>query len=476
MVSFFDVVVYEFCKKAKECGVDIFRVFDSLNYIDNLELGIDAVKKAGGVAEAAISYTGDVSDLSRKHYNLDYYLDLTDKLVKAGIHILAIKDMAGLLKPKAATMLVGAIRKKYPDLVIHVHTHDTAGTGVASMIACAEAGADIVDAAIDSMSGLTSQPSMGAIVNALAGTPLDTGLNVEYIYSLNSYWEQIRLLYSPFDPNVKSSDSGVYLHEMPGGQYTNLLFQSQQLGLGEQWQEIKRAYRVANKLCGDITKVTPSSKVVGDFAQFIVAQKLTEQDIHEKAETLSFPQSVLEYFQGYLGQPPYGFLEPLRTRILDARRLPRITGRPGASMPPLDMNNLRISLEDQYGHEKIHETDLLSAALYPQVFEQFRKSLDTYGDLSTLPTRYFLTPLRVGQEFTFEIEKGKTLIVKLVAIGPLHEETQRRDVYFSLNGEARLISVVDEVSTKKEGVTKSLATRPKANPKEKGDVGAPMVI
>ena len=228
--SYPDNIVYEFCKKAKECGVDIFRVFDSLNYMDNLKLGIDAVKKAGGVAEAAIAYTGDVSDLSRKHYDLGYYLDLTDKLVSAGIHILAIKDMAGLLKPRAATMLIGSIRKKYPDLVIHVHTHDTAGTGVASMIACAEAGADVVDAAIDSMSGLTSQPSLGAICGAVAGTSLDTGIDPEVIYGLNSYWEQIRLLYSCFDPNVKSGDSGVYLHEMPGGQYTNLLFQSQQLG------------------------------------------------------------------------------------------------------------------------------------------------------------------------------------------------------------------------------------------------------
>lgn len=273
--SYPDNVIFEFCKHARLCGVDIFRVFDSLNYDENLILGIEAVKKAGGVAEAAISYTGDVSDLSRKLYDINYYLDLTDRLVAAGIHILAIKDMAGLLKPKAASMLIGSIRKKYPNLVIHVHTHDTAGTGVASMLAAAEAGADIVDAAIDSMSGTTSQPSMGAIVAALQGSPLDTGLSQENIFSINSYWEQIRLLYSPFDPNVKSCDSTVYLHEMPGGQYTNLLFQSQQLGLGEQWQEIKKSYRIANKLCGDITKVTPSSKVVGDFAQFLVLSRIS---------------------------------------------------------------------------------------------------------------------------------------------------------------------------------------------------------
>jgi pyruvate carboxylase len=372
--SYPDNVIYEFCKKAVSCGVDIFRVFDSLNYDENLLLGCDAVKKAGGVVEAAISYTGDVSDPSRKLYNLKYYLDLTDKLVAAGIHILSIKDMAGLLKPKAATLLIGSIRKLYPDLVIHVHTHDTAGTGVASMIACAEAGADIVDTAIDSMSGLTSQPSMGAIVGSLAGSDLDTGLNLDDIYAINSYWEQIRLLYSCFDPNVKSSDSTVYLHEMPGGQYTNLLFQSQQLGLGEQWSEIKKAYRVANRLCGDITKVTPSSKVVGDFAQFLVSQKLTEKDVYEKADSLSFPQSVLEYFQGYLGQPPYGFPEELRTKILDGRRLAKIEGRPGKSMPSFDLNALQTILEEQWGTEAIKSEDVLSAALYPQVFDAFKTS------------------------------------------------------------------------------------------------------
>jgi pyruvate carboxylase len=439
-------------------------------------MGIDAVKKAGGVAEAAISYTGDVSDLTRKMYNLDYYLDLVDKLVSYGIHILAIKDMAGLLKPKAATILIGTIRKRYPKLVIHVHTHDTAGTGVASMIACAEAGADVVDVAIDSMSGLTSQPSMGAIVGAFKGTELDTGINPEDIYSINSYWEQIRLLYSPFDPNVKSGDSGVYLHEMPGGQYTNLLFQSQQLGLGTQWVEVKQAYRIANKLCGDITKVTPSSKVVGDLAQFIVAQKLTEQDVIDRAETLSFPKSVLEYFQGYLGQPPYGFPEPLRSRILDSRNLTRIQGRPGSSLQPFDFANLRTTLEDKYGSDNVNDFDVMSSALYPQVYETFRDTLERYGNLSTLPTKQFLTPLKVGEEFSFEFDTGKTLIVKLVAVGPLNEETSNRDVYFSLNGEARLISIQDTTTNQSASKAKVLTSRRKANPKEKLEIGAPMVI
>ena len=213
----------------------MFRVFDSLNYDENLVLGIDAVVKAGGVAEGAISYTGDVSNPDRKRYDINYYLDLTDKLVKAGIHILGIKDMAGLLKPKAASLLVSAIRKRHPDLVIHVHTHDTAGTGVASMLAAVEAGADVVDLAIDSMSGLTSQPSLGAFVASLKGSALETNIDMDQLLVLNSYWEQMRLLYSCFDSGLKSGDSGVYVHEMPGGQYTNLLFQSQSLGLGSRW-------------------------------------------------------------------------------------------------------------------------------------------------------------------------------------------------------------------------------------------------
>ncbi len=357
-------MIYEFCKKAVSCGVDIFRVFDSLNYDANLILGIDAVVKAGGVAEGTISYTGDVSDPTRERYNINYYLELTDKLVKAGIHILGIKDMAGLLKPQAATLLISAIREQHPDLVIHVHTHDTAGTGVASMLAAVHAGADIVDLAIDSMSGLTSQPSLGAFVASLQGTQLDTNIDVSQLSILNSYWEQMRLLYSCFDPGIKSGDSGVYIHEMPGGQYTNLLFQSQSLGLGTRWMgeftqdserselsqwqtkffflffsffyfsffflkfiEVKKAYAAANNVCGDIVKVTPSSKVVGDLAQFMVSQKLTEQDIYREAETLSFPNSVVEYFQGLLGQPPYGFPEPLRTRILDSRKLKKIVGK-----------------------------------------------------------------------------------------------------------------------------------------------------
>ncbi|KAJ3340956.1 pyruvate carboxylase [Gonapodya sp. JEL0774] len=472
--SYPDNVVYEFCKVAREKGIDVFRVFDSLNYLPNLELGIDAVKKAGGVAEGTISYTGDVSDPRRTKYSLEYYIDLTDQLVKMGIHILGIKDMAGLLKPKAATMLVGAIRRKYPDLVIHVHTHDTPGTGVASMLACAEAGADIVDAAVDSMSGLTSQPSMGAIVAALAGSDHETGIPFENVSALNSYWEQVRLLYSVFDPGLKSGDSGVYLHEMPGGQYTNLLFQAHSLGLGAVWNDVKRAYIDANLLCGDIVKVTPSSKVVGDFAQFMVSNKLSKKDVEEKAGSLSFPTSVVEYFQGYLGQPPGGFPEPLRSKII--RNLPRIENRPGADLEPLDLTQLKQQLTEKYSKgsfgegtaDPIEDTDVLSAALYPAVFDEFRKALASYGDLSVLPTQYFLAPLQIGEEMQINVEVGKILFVKLLAIGPTDPLTGNREVFFALNGQTRMVQVHDDKAAVKA------IQRVKADPNKPGDVSCPM--
>lgn len=330
--------------------MDIFRVFDSLNYLPNLMLGIDAVGKAGGVIEAAISYSGDISDPSRTKFTLPYYLDLADELIKGGTHVLAIKDMAGLLKPRAATMLVDAIRQKHPDVPIHVHTHDTSGAGVAAMLAAAEAGADVVDVAVDSMSGMTSQPSMGAIVASLQGSELDTGIALETVSDYSAYWEQARTLYAPFEccVTMKSGNADVYLNEIPGGQYTNLQFQAYSLGLGDQFEAVKKAYREANLLLGDIIKVTPSSKTVGDLAQFMVQNKLSARDVTERADELSFPKSTVEFMQGYLGIPHGGFPEPLRSKIL--KGLPRIEGRPGASMPPMDLDHLKASLTDTYGN------------------------------------------------------------------------------------------------------------------------------
>ncbi|CAG8524585.1 7444_t:CDS:10 [Funneliformis caledonium] len=463
--SYPDNVIYEFCQKAKDHGMDVFRIFDSLNYIENMKLGIDAVKKAGGIVEAAICYTGDVTNPKRKKHDLQYYLVLTEQLVNLGIHVLGIKDMAGLLKPEAAKLLIGSIRQKWPDLPIHVHTHDTAGTGVASMLAAAAAGADVIDLAIDSMSGTTSQPSMGAVVSALEHTDLGTGIRLEDVHALNGYWEQARKLYSCFEAGVLSADSSVYEHEMPGGQYTNLMFQSAQLGLGKQWKEIKKAYTEANKLCGDIVKVTPSSKVVGDLAQFLVSNKLNYQDVIAKAKTLSFPTSVVEFFQGYLGQPYGGFPEPLRSDII--RDLPRIDGRPGATMKPLDLLELKKELVAKYGGS-IRDVDVVSAAIYPKVFAEYRENLEKYGDVSVIPTRYFLSRPEIGEELSIELEEGVTLIIKYLAVGPLNTTNGRREVFFELNGEARVVGVVD-TSAAVEHVQ-----RVKADPGNPGEVGAPM--
>ncbi|KAJ2002045.1 pyruvate carboxylase [Coemansia thaxteri] len=465
--SYPDNVVYEFCKQARQHGVDVFRVFDSLNYVENLKLGIEAVRQANGVIEATVCYTGDVANPA-KHpkYTLEYYLDLVDELVALDIHILGIKDMAGLLKPRAARMLVGAIRARHPDLPIHVHTHDTAGAGVAAMLACAEAGADVVDLAIDSMSGVTSQPCMGAFVAALEGTERDTGVSGEAIQALNAYWEQTRLLYSCFDPGVKAADTSVYQHEMPGGQYTNLLFQAQSLGLGSRWNDVKVAYTEANRICGDLVKVTPSSKVVGDFAQFMVSNHLTGDEVVERAATLSFPKSVVEFFQGFLGQPVGGFPEALRAAII--RDAPRIDSRPGASMAAFDFAQLRRDLEDKWGPGSIRDVDLLSAALYPAVFDDFQAQRQQFGNVSLIPTPLFLSPLEVNQEIQVQLEVGKTLIIRFIALGPLHTETAKREVYFEINGEPRIVTVVDQ-STQPEA-----KVRARADPAQKNQLGAPM--
>ncbi|CEQ38936.1 SPOSA6832_00411, partial [Sporobolomyces salmonicolor] len=454
-----------FSARAVENGLDIFRVFDSLNYIENMRLGIDAAKKAGGVVEAAICYTGDVAN-PKKHskYTLEYYLNFAQELVDCGIHVLAIKDMAGLLKPEAATMLIGALRKKFPDMPIHVHSHDTAGISASSMLACAAAGADVVDVAIDSMSGTTSQPSMGAVCAALEQTNLGTGISHENIQALNLYWSNVRTLYQCFDANVRSSDSGVFDHQMPGGQYTNLMFQSQQLGLSGQWKQVVKAYIDANDLCGDIVKVTPSSKVVGDFAQFLVANKLSKQDVIDKADTLDFPTSVVEFFQGYLGQPTGGFPEPLRSKVI--RDKERIDERPGAGMQPYDFAKARQELTEKFG-PTISSTDVLSYCMYPKVFEEFKEFQLKYGDLSSLPTRYFLAKPKMGEEMSVVIDQGKQLLVKWIATSSVNPVTGQREVLFELNGEARLVQIEDK-NAAIDTVKREKAT------KEPGSVGSPM--
>ena len=467
-----DNVIYKFCEVARKTGMDVFRIFDSINDMENMRLGIDAVRSAGGVAEGAISYTGDVSDGQRGPYTLEYYLKLVEELKAAGIHVLAIKDMAGLLKPEAARKLVSAIRSEHPELPIHVHTHDTAMTGVASMLACLESGADVVDAAIDSMSGTTSQPSLGAITESLRGTEMDTGMDLKEITLLNNYWEQARGLYAPFETGQKSGSSDVYVHEMPGGQYTNLLFQSTQLGLGDRWPIVKDRYAAANRLLGDIPKVTPSSKVVGDMAQFMVANDLTEEEVIAKASELDFPASVIEYFQGYLGQPPFGFPEQLRSAVLSKAPMlengkKAFDGRPGAEMAPMDFDAVRKQLEAKYGEGKVSDCDLMSYAQYPKVFEDFMDFKSEFDDVSSVDTRTFLRGLVPGETIAVDIAKGKTLYITLESVGELDEDGYR-SVNFELNGQKRSVRVHDKNSGVEDGV------RLKADPIRVGSVGAPM--
>lgn len=458
-----DNAIDHFVLQAKENGVDIFRVFDALNDLEQLKVGVDAVKKAGGVVEATVCYSGDMLQPGKK-YNLDYYLEITDKIVKMGTHILGIKDMAGTLKPSAAKLLIGSIRAKYPDLPIHVHTHDSAGTAVASMAACALAGADVVDVATNSMSGLTSQPSINALLASLDGE-INNNVDVNKVRELDAYWAQMRLLYSCFEADLKGPDPEVYQHEIPGGQLTNLLFQAQQLGLGERWAETKRAYREANYLLGDLVKVTPTSKVVGDLAQFMVTNKLNSDDVRRLASSLDFPDSVMDFFEGLIGQPYGGFPEPLRTDVLKNKRR-KLTCRPGLELPPFDLERIKEDLSSRFGD--IDECDVASYNMYPKVYEDFRKIREQYGDLSVLPTKNFLSPPAVGEEIVVTIEQGKTLIIKPQAIGDLNKDTGIREVYFELNGELRKVSVVDR-SQKVEAVSK-----PKADAHDPYQVGAPM--
>ncbi|XP_026741736.1 pyruvate carboxylase, mitochondrial isoform X2 [Trichoplusia ni] len=461
-----DNVVFKFCDMAVKNGMDVFRVFDSLNYLPNLILGMDAAGKAGGVVEAAISYTGDVSDPNKKKYDLKYYVNLADELVKAGTHVLAIKDMAGLLKPQAAKMLIGAIRDRHPDVPIHVHTHDTSGAGVAAMLACAEAGADVVDVAVDSMSGLTSQPSMGALVASLQGTKLDTNIALQTVSEYSAYWEQARTLYGPFEATatMKSGNADVYLNEIPGGQYTNLQFQAFSLGLGSQFEEVKKAYREANLLLGDIIKVTPSSKVVGDLAQFMVQNKLTADEIRARAEDLSFPKSVVEYLQGAIGIPHGGFPEPLRSQVL--KDMPRIADRPGKELPPLDFDKLKQDIVESY--PEVSDQDVMSAAMYPQVANDFFRIRDKYGPVKHLDTKTFLVGPKVGETIEVKIERGKTLDIKTIAVSDEMTAAGEREVFFELNGQLRSVFIRDE------NASKEMKIHPKAVKGDKNQVGAPM--
>jgi pyruvate carboxylase len=462
--SYSDNVIREFVREAYAEGVDIFRVFDSLNSIENMRVSLDAVLETGGVCEGAICYTGDILDKGRPKYSLKYYIGLAKQLEKLGVHFLAIKDMAGLCKPYAALELVSKLKEEI-DLPIHFHTHDTSGMNAASVLKAAEAGVDIADGAMAAMSGGTSQPNLNAIVAALRNTPRDTGLDSATLNDCSDYWETVRTYYLPFDSGPKAGNARLYEHEIPGGQYTNLREQAVAMGLGHRWREVERMYAEVNQLFGDIVKVTPSSKVVGDMTLFLMAKEMTPQDVLklDPHHDVAFPNSVVEMFSGVLGVPPDGW--PRKVQKILLRSAKPVKGRPSASMPAADFSEERESLEKKTGHA-VDDADLLSYLLYPEVFLKFDKFRQAHGDVSVLPTQAFFYGLKSGEEITVAIEAGKTLIIKYMTASEPHPDGTRT-LFFDLNGQPREVNVRDRSLRVVE------RAHPKADAAEPGQVGAP---
>ncbi len=462
--SYPDNVIVEFVREAHAQGIDIFRIFDSLNSIENMRVSIDAVLEAGAVCEPAICYTGDILDKRRPKYSLKYYVEMAKKLEKLGAHFLAIKDMAGLCKPYAAQELVKALHEEIA-IPVHFHTHDTSGLNAASVLKASEAGVDVADAAMAAMSGGTSQPNLNSIAEALRNTPRDTLLDIATLNECSDYWETVRTYYLPFDSGPKAGSARLYQHEIPGGQYTNLREQAVAMGLGHRWREVETMYADVNQLFGDIVKVTPSSKVVGDMALFLMANELQPSDIQKLDEKhdLSLPNSVVEMFSGVLGVPPGGWPKKLQKIIL--RGQPPLKGRPGENLEAVDFASEESVLEKKTGHV-VRRDELLSYLLYPEVFLNYDKFRQTYADVSVLPTPAFFYGLKPGEEITIEIESGKTMIVKFLTAGDAHPDGTRT-LFFELNGQPREVSVRDRALRVIE------RSHPKADPADAGQVAAP---
>jgi pyruvate carboxylase len=464
--SYPDNVVRQFVKQSAAAGIDVFRIFDSLNATDNMALAIEAVRNdTSAICEAAICYTGDILDPTRTKYSLQYYVRMARRLVEMGTHVLGIKDMAGLCKPYAAYALVKALKEEV-GVPIHFHTHDTSGVNAGSVLRAADAGVDIADAALASMSGMTSQPSLNGIAAALRNTERDTELDQEALDDLSRYWAAVRESYFPFEEGMKAPGPDVYEHEMPGGQYTNLRQQARNLGLDDRWQEVCDAYAAANRLVGDIVKVTPSSKVVGDLALFLVTNRLTAEDVMNARAPLAFPRSVVEMMQGYLGQPEGGWPKAFQELVLKSAHAEPIVGRPGAAIPPADFAAAAEEIQTKTRREAGDE-DVLSYLLYPQVYLDFQKHVVQYGDTSTIPTAQFFYGLQPGEETSIEIERGKTLFVKYLTTGEVREDGTRT-VFFELNGQPRAVTVADR------SVAATIKRHPKADPENAGHVAAPM--
>jgi pyruvate carboxylase len=460
-----DNVVREFVLEAARQGIDIFRIFDSLNWLPNMKVAMETVRETDRVCEAAICYTGDILDPARPKYSLSYYIKLARELEKMGAHTLAIKDMAGLCKPYAAYTLVKALREEI-GIPIHFHTHDTSGVNAASYLKASEAGVDIVDGALASMSGTTSQPNLNSLVAAVAHTERDSGLSIAELNKCSDYWETVRTYYLPFDNAPLSGTAEVYLHEMPGGQYTNLKEQAESMGLGGRWHEIARMYAEVNLAFGDIVKVTPSSKVVGDLAVFLVSHDLTVRDLErlEPDHNLTLPNSVVEMLSGSLGEPEGGWPERIQRIVLKGAK-PRV-GRPGEFLEPVDLKATQAAAEKKLGH-RISRTDLMSYLMYPEVFVKFAKARSAYSDVDVLPTPEFFYGLEKGQETSIELEPGKVLVLKLLTVSEAHADGTRI-VFFELNGQPR------EVRVRDKALKPLVAAREKADPAVLEQVGAPI--
>ena len=463
-----DNVVREFVKEAAQAGNDVFRVFDCLNWVPNMQVAMDAVNETGTVCEAAICYSGDILNPNRTKYNLKYYVDLAKQLEKMGAHILAIKDMAGLCKPEAATKLVSALKQEI-GIPIHFHTHDTNGIQAASYLKAADVGVDIVDCAMAPLSGGTSQPNLNTLSESLRFMERDTGLDSHVLDEIAEYWRVARQFYAPFESDELAGTADLYNHEMPGGQYTNLYEQARALGLEDRWAEVCRVYAEVNQMFGDIVKVTPTSKSVGDMALFMVANNLTANDVLNGDRELSFPEGVIDLLSGAMGQPPGGFPEKIQQRILGNRKA--FTERPGASLPPVDFGAAKEKVAGMVDGEPSHQ-DVLSYILYPKVFEGFAAHRHQYGDTSLLPTPIFFYGMEPGEETTVEIESGKTLFIKYVGLGMPHPDGTRT-VSFELNGQPRNVTITDLSLTPE---TKSRRKAESDDPKQIGATMPGMVV
>ncbi|MFO1021922.1 MAG: pyruvate carboxylase subunit B [Planctomycetales bacterium] len=458
-----DNIVKEFVKESAQTGVDVFRVFDALNWAENMQVAMDAVRDAGGICEAAICYTGDILNPARPKYSLKYYVELAKDLEKRGAHILAIKDMAGLCKPYAAELLVKTLKQEI-GIPIHFHTHDMSGVQSSSILNGAEVGLDIADAAIASMSGMTSQANLNSVVEALHFTPRDTGLDSGQLKLISHYWGAVRDFYAPFETGSKGGDADLYTHEMPGGQSTNLYQQAASLGMAHRWDELCRLYADVNQLVGDIVKVTPTSKSVGDMALFLLANNLSAQDVLDAKRELAYPESVVDLLAGRMGQPPGGWPIEVQKRIL--RNVKPHVERPGATLPAADFDAVAKQLETKIGRPATRQ-ELLSYLLYERVFEEFNTHVDAYSDVSVLPTITFLYGQEPQEELAIEIESGKTLIVKFQTVGDPHPDGHR-SVFFELNGQPREVTVIDK------SLTPEQSKRSKADLSDPLQVAAPM--